>query len=43
MKKKDSKDRIGRRSVLGATPAVLSAGALGYVTDTNYTQESEII
>jgi oxalate decarboxylase len=39
MKKKDSKDRIGRRSVLGATAAVLSAGALGSVRALGQTQK----
>jgi oxalate decarboxylase len=39
MKKKDSKDRIGRRSVLGATAAVLSAGALGSVKVLGQTQK----
>ena len=39
MKKTDSKDRIGRRSVLGATAAVLSAGALGSVKVLGQTQK----
>jgi oxalate decarboxylase len=39
MKKRDSKDRIGRRSVLGATAAVLSAGALGSVRALGQTQK----
>jgi oxalate decarboxylase len=39
MEKTDSEDRIGRRSVLGATAAVLSAGALGSVRALGQTQK----